>query len=146
MNPKNCVAAGSAESGRGAECGRCRGEFTRCCCCGTCERGATANDSSSPSHRCPGRSSFQQRWLPTIVDLSELCKHSLLITQEGRRNCSTGFTQLSFQGLSDICFKESAVRVVLIAQRPVPALDILREVAVLIGFAVKDVKVSLFLP
>ena len=77
---------------------------------------------------------------------SELFKHSLLITQEGRRNCSTGFTQLSFQGLSDICFKESAVRVVLIAQRPVPALDILREVAVLIGFAVKDVKVSLFLP
>ena len=39
-----------------------------------------------------------------------------------------------------------AVRIVLIAQRPVPALDILGEVAVLAGFAVKDVKVSLFLP
>ena len=39
-----------------------------------------------------------------------------------------------------------AVRVVHVAERPVPALDILREVAVLIGFAVKDVKVSLFLP
>ena len=39
-----------------------------------------------------------------------------------------------------------AVRVVRVAERPVPALDILGFVAGLFGFADEDVKVSLFLP